>query len=467
MYASSCSRQSSAPLCPDSHSFTLALVACSLLIGLVSNTGNGQQPIAKTSLAGNTLELWTMESVRFPGVVTERAYPFLQVHLEDMQSMKDAGKMSPNMLRDLGMKFNRWPIQNTNKLGDRLLLGMLLRDSKGKVPTVRLSFSTAVRIKFDSGKESAMWPDRSSSDSLLSERLAYTGWADEHLAPLPLPMNSGAKRVESVEGYAIITPVGKYRFEFDLEDFQSSKRKSDGVVSVVPVSVKTDANQTEVVLHVFAPLPKANTKNTPEKAGKMRMDLAWKLEENIEARKAGITTFSTRAQTESGNFISPNAYFFSSNPKGSDSEASIQAELKRRSQETQSSDVASASALQMDVGKYVYTKLVPQKIVVTVTQSKDLETIEPFVFKDLPISFSNQRESLQGVLAKLEATEFDANANIETFRVWKDKSGKFKIEAQFVDSDGARVKLQKKDGTTVEVPIEKLCDEDREFLDKR
>ena len=104
---------------------------------------------------------------------------------------------------------------------------------------------------------------------------------------------------------------------------------------------------------------------------------------------------------------------------------------------------------------------------VTVLRTKDLETIEPFVFKDLPIAISKQRESLQGFLSKLEASEFDANAKIETFRVWKDKSGKFKIEAQFVDSDGAKVKLQKKDGAMVEVPIEKLCDEDREFLDKR
>ena len=443
------------------------VVGCSLLIGLLATTGNGQQPIAKTSLAGNTLELWSMESVPFPGVVTERVHPLLHMDFKDMQSMKDAGKMSPNMLRDLGMNFNRWPIQKTNKLVDHLLLGMLLRDSKGKVPTVKLSFSTAVRVKFDSGKEIAMWPDRSSSDCLLSERLAYTGWNDQHLAPLPLPMNSGAKRVESVEGFAIITPVEKYHFEFDLEDFRTPKRKSDGTVSVVPISVKTDANQTEVVLHVFGPLPKTKTESTPEKAGKLRMDLAWKLEESLETRKAGITTYSASAQTESGNFITPNAYFFSTNPKGSDSEASIQAELKRRRQETQSSDVAQASALQLDVVKYVFTKSVPQKIVVTVLRTKDLETIEPFVFKDLPIAISKQRESLQGFLSKLEASEFDANAKIETFRVWKDKSGKFKIEAQFVDSDGAKVKLQKKDGATVEVPIEKLCDEDREFLDKR
>jgi len=457
----------------DMHSMFRIHIVCSLLIGLSVGTGNCQQPIAQTKLGGNTLELWSMESVSFEGVVPKRVYPFLQVHLEDMQSMKDAGKMSQNMLRDLGMNFNRWPIQKTNKLGNRLLFGMLLRDSKGKVPTASLSFSTAVRVKFDSGNEIALWPDRSSSDCLISERLTYISWSDQHLAALPLPLNSGAKRVESVEGFAIITPMEKYRFEFDLEDLRSSKRKSDGVISVVPISFKADANQTEVVLQVFRPLPKMNTKNTPEKAGKSRMDLEWKLEENIEARKAGIMTFTTCAKTESGSFKSPNLYSVSSNPKHADSESSVKAELKLRSQETESNEAASASALQksaeslqLDVGSYLFTKLVPQKIVVTVSQTKDLETIEPFVFKDLPISFSKQRESLQGFLSTLESAEFDAKAKIETLRVWKDKSGKFTIEAQFVDSDGTKVKLQKKDGTTLDVPIEKLCDEDREFLDK-
>jgi hypothetical protein len=53
------------------------------------------------------------------------------------------------------------------------------------------------------------------------------------------------------------------------------------------------------------------------------------------------------------------------------------------------------------------------------------------------------------------------------FRTWADKSGKFSTEAQFVSSDGVKVKLKRRDGKTIEVPKETLSEQDQVYLKSR
>jgi hypothetical protein len=49
-------------------------------------------------------------------------------------------------------------------------------------------------------------------------------------------------------------------------------------------------------------------------------------------------------------------------------------------------------------------------------------------------------------------------------RTWNDATGRFSIEAEFVSADDERVKLRKKDGSTVDVPIKKLSKADRDWI---
>jgi hypothetical protein len=51
------------------------------------------------------------------------------------------------------------------------------------------------------------------------------------------------------------------------------------------------------------------------------------------------------------------------------------------------------------------------------------------------------------------------------YRTWTDVTGKFQVEAELVESTEAKVTLRlKKDGKTVTLPLEKLSQQDREFL---
>jgi outer membrane biosynthesis protein TonB len=50
------------------------------------------------------------------------------------------------------------------------------------------------------------------------------------------------------------------------------------------------------------------------------------------------------------------------------------------------------------------------------------------------------------------------------FRLWKDASGKYTVEARFRGIAFGNVRLQRNDGTTVSVPIERLSEEDQQWL---
>ena len=49
------------------------------------------------------------------------------------------------------------------------------------------------------------------------------------------------------------------------------------------------------------------------------------------------------------------------------------------------------------------------------------------------------------------------------WRTWATADGKHKVEAKFIRYGGGTVTLEKKDGTTVDVQLDILCDEDQEF----
>jgi hypothetical protein len=51
-------------------------------------------------------------------------------------------------------------------------------------------------------------------------------------------------------------------------------------------------------------------------------------------------------------------------------------------------------------------------------------------------------------------------------RLWKDATGKFSIEAKLSGLSGGVVKLKKADGSVISVPVEKLSEADRAYLEE-
>lgn len=52
-------------------------------------------------------------------------------------------------------------------------------------------------------------------------------------------------------------------------------------------------------------------------------------------------------------------------------------------------------------------------------------------------------------------------------RTWKDRTGQFKVEAEFLGLKDNKIRLHKLNGVIVEVPLEKMSPEDTAYLKKR
>ena len=73
-------------------------------------------------------------------------------------------------------------------------------------------------------------------------------------------------------------------------------------------------------------------------------------------------------------------------------------------------------------------------------------------------------ESAVAELLKRPAAAQKANETAAELRAWTDSSGQFRIEAELVGLADAKVMLKKADGKVVSVPVERLSEQDQEWL---
>ncbi len=66
-----------------------------------------------------------------------------------------------------------------------------------------------------------------------------------------------------------------------------------------------------------------------------------------------------------------------------------------------------------------------------------------------------------------EALFGSTTAGTEQWRFWKDNTGQHQVEATLVEVTDTEVRLKKRDGTTLGVPLARLSKEDLEFLGKK
>lgn len=64
----------------------------------------------------------------------------------------------------------------------------------------------------------------------------------------------------------------------------------------------------------------------------------------------------------------------------------------------------------------------------------------------------------------ITATEAGAQTANETYRIWRDVSGKFEVDAMLLSQTETHVRLRNRDDREIEVPIEKLSPKDRDFI---
>lgn len=93
--------------------------------------------------------------------------------------------------------------------------------------------------------------------------------------------------------------------------------------------------------------------------------------------------------------------------------------------------------------------------------------IEVRMDEDEDDSLSNfpQRIREMRLTRRFQANKVRAGTPVGDTRTWTDRSGKFKIEAQFGGMEGSNVVLIKEGGKKVQVPLEKLSDRDKGYVE--
>lgn len=96
----------------------------------------------------------------------------------------------------------------------------------------------------------------------------------------------------------------------------------------------------------------------------------------------------------------------------------------------------------------------------------DLEWLKAEAKKRMPALTISAIEAIEKEKSQREKAEADKKAAAEKakWHAWTDSTGQYKTEAMFGGMAGGTVKLIKKDGSTVELPLEKLSAEDQQWI---
>ena len=117
-------------------------------------------------------------------------------------------------------------------------------------------------------------------------------------------------------------------------------------------------------------------------------------------------------------------------------------------------------------GTRKYKTVVGGTNTVFVLEQVDLEWLKAEAKKRMPASTISAIEAIEKEKSQREKAEADKKAAAEKakWHAWTDSTGQYKTEAMFGGMAGGTVKLIKKDGSTVELPLEKLSAEDQQWI---
>ncbi len=93
-----------------------------------------------------------------------------------------------------------------------------------------------------------------------------------------------------------------------------------------------------------------------------------------------------------------------------------------------------------------------------------LQTITQDELKNVMRPPSNSNASNSTASNNSGSTDTPSSTGADGYRVWNDLTGKHSVEAVLLSSDAEKVRLKKRDGSVIEIPIKSLCDADVKYL---
>lgn len=428
--------------------YLFVFVASSFLAGvdwIYASRALGQSPalIASVALDKGTLELYATTNKPFG--------------LDGRDSLYRFGE--PPQFAALVNSLNFGPWKKTTLRGstDEYILGFLYKNNEGQRPAAQLKMITSYRATLPDNSEAAYWP--TGDDSPFNEISNYE-W-DYQLAPLVIEVPKRTSSLAKLEGAIVSQPQDVTTVSMSKEDIKNKAASYGRQVVVLSGVAKKDADGLTYDFVVCrAPKKLKKGKESVKTGGR---------DKNSRGRDSSIT-FSGIAVT--GERVSPNGQFFV--VIDDSTRRKLVSDLKSKRGVKPAEDIVEEAAYGVlaDPGasftaikvNFQREKVEFDAIEVTVRESTGDPVFQTFVLSDIPLGQASSVDMINGYVAKLPVETLELESPMKP-RKWQDATGKFNITAKVMSIKDGKVALQKEDGSIVNVPIEKLSEPDRKYLE--
>ena len=365
----------------------------------------------------------------------------------------------PPQLAALAKTLNFGPWKKTRFTGnsDEYVLGFLYKNKEGQRPAAQVKMITSYRATLPDNSESSYWPMR--DESGLNEISNYE-W-DYQLAPLVIDVPKGSTSLAKLEGAVVSMPQDVTTVSLTKEDIKDKAISYGRQVVVIPGNVKKDASGLSydfIICRAPKKLKKGNESvKTSGRDKKMR---------------GGDANISFSGIASTGERVSPNGQLSVGVDDGTRRKVVSDLKAKRGGKPAEDVLEEAAYGVLADPGasfnviqiNFRREKVEFDGLEITVRESTGDPRFQTFVLNNIPLGKVSDVDTINEYVAKLPIETLELESPMKP-RVWQDTTGKFKITAKIVGVKDGKVALQKEDGSVVNVPIEKLSEQDRKYLE--
>jgi hypothetical protein len=432
----------------SSRNYLFVFVTCSFISGvdwIYANLALGQSPvlIASAALEKGTLELYATTNKPFGLDGRDRLYRF--------------GEPPQFAALANSLKFGTWTKTRLRGDTDEYVLGFLYKNKDGQRPAAQVKMITAYRATLPDNSEATYWP--TGNDSPFNEISNYE-WKYQ-LAPLVIEVPKRTTSLAKLEGAIVSLPQDVTTVSLTKEGIRSKATSYGRQVVVISGGAKKDADGLTYDFFIC---------RAPKKLKKGNESVKTSGRDKTPRGSDTNITFSGIAST--GERVSPNGQFSVAIDDGT--RRKVVSELKSKRGGKPAEDIleeaaygvladpgASFTAIKINFRR---EKVEFDGLEVSVRESTGDPVFQTFVLNDVPLGQASDVDTINDYVAKLPVETLELESPMKP-RKWQDTTGKFNITAKVISVKDGKVVLQKEDGSIINVPIEKLSEPDRKYLE--
>ncbi len=405
-----------------------------------SSLAQDPEVLAKVALGEMQLELYAAINKPFGLDGRERLFRFT----DDEQLNAMTGELT----------FGPWgESEGISFQKDEYVLGFLVRNARGEIPTASYRLATTFRATFEGGQVESYWPSNG-KENPLSEINAYE-W-DYRLAPMVINAPKGTQRIEKLEGALVLVPQDSTLISLTKEDIKSEAAAYARQVCVFCAGVEQSPNGTMYSFFVC--------RSDKGKPAKSKKDTRAHPIESVEVAITGKTSYGERVRPNMRSQLGINDALRRkavSEVVGKVRKQPNVSALEEAMLAVLTDPKAEFSLIQVG---FRGEQIEFDEIEVAVNVTTGLPKLIPFEISNVALPSPVDEDFINEFVARQPMTQQAEIKSPLEFRTWRDASGSFSVEAKFLGIEAEAVRLEKKNGDLIKVPIAKLSQADKDYV---